>query len=81
MRRFPAGRMGEGPSVGLSHSLREAGFRIGRLQTGTPARIFKESIDFRKLSEQRGDSRPTPFSFMNTDVANAVCVELLGLQS
>ena len=81
MRRFPAGRMGEGPSVGLSHSLREAGFRIGRLQTGTPARIYKESIDFRKLSEQRGDGRPTPFSFMNTDVANAVCVELLSPQN
>lgn len=72
MKRFPAGRINEAPSVGLSGSLRSAGFQLGRLQTGTPARLYKDSIDFRNLEQQRGDSTPHPFSFMNISVSNAV---------
>lgn len=72
MKRFPAGRMDENPSVGLSGSLRAAGFKLGRLQTGTPARILKSSIDFTKLAVQHGDINPSPFSFINGRVANAV---------
>ncbi|KAL7278263.1 hypothetical protein ACG7TL_008239 [Trametes sanguinea] len=71
MKRFPAGRMNEAPSVGLSASLHAAGFRLGRLQTGTPARLAKDSIDFSSLTVQEGDASPVPFSFMNDTVANA----------
>ena len=74
MKRFPAGRMNEAPSVGLSASLNAAGFRLGRLQTGTPARLAKDSIDFSNLVVQKGDKEPLPFSFMNDTVANAVLV-------
>ncbi|KAI9065742.1 glucose-inhibited division protein A subfamily [Trametes sanguinea] len=71
MKRFPAGRMNEAPSVGLSASLNAAGFRLGRLQTGTPARLAKDSINFTSLAVQEGDANPVPFSFMNDEVANA----------
>ncbi|EIW52602.1 glucose-inhibited division protein A subfamily [Trametes versicolor FP-101664 SS1] len=71
LKRFPAGRMNEAPSVGLSASLNAAGFRLGRLQTGTPARLAKDSIDFSRLEVQEGDAKPVPFSFMNEEVANA----------
>lgn len=64
--------MNEAPSVGLSASLDAAGFRLGRLQTGTPARLAKDSIDFSRLEVQEGDVKPVPFSFMNDEVANAV---------
>ncbi|TDL25313.1 glucose-inhibited division protein A subfamily [Rickenella mellea] len=71
MKRFPAGRFSESPSIGLSGSLRRAGFRLGRLQTGTPARLASQSIDFSKLPAQRGDEDPMPFSFLNKCVDNA----------
>ena len=72
MRRFPAGRMGEAPSEGLSASLSAAGFKLGRLQTGTPARLALDSIGFSQMEVQPGDVDPLPFSFMNDRVANAV---------
>ncbi|TCD61987.1 Mitochondrial Translation Optimization [Steccherinum ochraceum] len=71
MKRYPAGRMNEDPSVGLSGSLREAGFVLGRLQTGTPARIHKDSINFHNLEVQHGDEDPAPFSYLNKTVDNA----------
>lgn len=71
LKRFPAGRMDESPSSGLSASLRFAGFKLGRLQTGTPARLYKRSINFDQLTAQRGDDSPTPFSYLNTTVDNA----------
>ncbi len=73
---FPAGRMGDAPSVGLSDSLRRAGFALGRLQTGTPARLDRSSIDWTdtRLEVQPGDAHPTPFSFMSDSVDNAVRV-------
>jgi len=58
-----AGRQGEFASVSLAEHLRELGFRIGRLKTGTCARIAGDSIDFSKLEEQGGDIPPNPFSF------------------
>ena len=73
LKRFPAGRMNESPSVGLSASLRSAGFKLGRLQTGTPARLYKPTINFDQLAVQRGDDSPTPFSYLNATVDNAVC--------
>ncbi len=58
-----AGRQGEFASITLAEHLRELGFRIGRLKTGTCARIAGDSIDFSVLEEQGGDTPPTPFSF------------------
>lgn len=66
---FPSGRMGEAATFGLSKSLREAGFQLGRLKTGTPPRLDRKSIDFTKLEPQSGDVPPTPFSYLNDKVA------------
>jgi len=55
MRHMEAGRMGEFPAKGLSDSLMKIGLRLGRLKTGTPARLNKRSIDFSKMSLQPGD--------------------------
>ncbi|KAB5570051.1 glucose inhibited division protein A-domain-containing protein [Coniochaeta sp. 2T2.1] len=65
----PAGRMGEAATFGLSKSLREAGFTLGRLKTGTPPRLSKRTIDFTHLAEAPGDDPPTPFSYLNDKVA------------
>jgi tRNA uridine 5-carboxymethylaminomethyl modification enzyme len=58
----PAGRVGEKPVLGLSTRLEALGLRLGRLKTGTPARLDRESIDFTVLEEQPGDAPPEPFS-------------------
>jgi tRNA uridine 5-carboxymethylaminomethyl modification enzyme len=68
---FPAGRAGEFPSQGLSESLAELGFPIGRLKTGTPPRIDAKSIDFQRLKPQPGDDPPPPFSFSTERITNA----------
>ncbi|KAL1992916.1 hypothetical protein VTN49DRAFT_3672 [Thermomyces lanuginosus] len=68
MKTFPSGRMGEAATFGLSKSLRDAGFQLGRLKTGTPPRLDKKTIDFAPLEIQRGDSPPLPFSYMNETV-------------
>jgi len=65
---FPSGRMGEAATFGLSNSLREAGFKLGRLKTGTPPRLDKRTIDFSRLQIQPGDEHPTPFSYLNNEV-------------
>ncbi|KAK2000515.1 glucose-inhibited division protein A subfamily [Colletotrichum falcatum] len=69
MTAYPAGRMGEDASFGLSKSLKDAGFRLGRLKTGTPPRIAKDSIEYTHLERQLGDNPPMPFSFLNERVA------------
>ncbi|KAI5618075.1 protein MTO1-like, mitochondrial [Silurus asotus] len=63
----PGGRMGEPPScASLSHSLREVlGLKLGRLRTGTPPRIVKDTIDFSLAELHLPDPQPTPFSFVN----------------
>lgn len=58
-----AGRAGEFASTSLAKNLRELGFDVGRLKTGTPARICKNSIDFSVMDRHTGDREPTPFSF------------------
>ncbi|RMY06172.1 hypothetical protein D0866_15092 [Hortaea werneckii] len=66
---FSSGRMGEAATHGLSKSLREAGFKLGRLKTGTPPRLDKRTIDFSRLQVQPGDDPPMPFSYLNDRVA------------
>jgi tRNA uridine 5-carboxymethylaminomethyl modification enzyme len=58
----PEGRLGEEAALGLGSSLRRRGFPLGRLKTGTPARIAGDSIDYAKMEKQDGES-PAPFSF------------------
>ena len=58
----PAGRIGEKPVLGLSVRLEALGLRLGRLKTGTPARLDGRTIDFSVLEEQQGDDPPEPFS-------------------
>lgn len=67
---FPAGRAGEFPSIGLSDSLRELGFKIGRLKTGTPPRLDARTIDFSKTETQFGDDPPVPFSHSTEKITN-----------
>jgi tRNA uridine 5-carboxymethylaminomethyl modification enzyme len=63
-----AGRIGEKPSVGLALSLEKLNLPMGRLKTGTPARLDGRTIDWKVCEEQPGDNPPTPFSFMNDRV-------------
>lgn len=66
---FPSGRMGEAATFGLSKSLREAGFQMGRLKTGTPPRLDRKTINFPILDPQEGDDPPMPFSYLNDSVS------------
>lgn len=60
---YAGGRMGESPSIALAQCLKDLGFRINRLKTGTPPRLDRRSIDFAQFEEQKGDAVPTFFSF------------------
>ena len=64
----PAGRIGEEPSVGLALSLEKLALPLGRLKTGTPARLDGRTINWSILEEQRGDDPPRPFSFMTDKI-------------
>lgn len=61
------GRLGEPAAIGLGTALRARGFPVGRMKTGTPARIKASSIDFSKLDVQHGEGRPLYFSFLEKD--------------
>ncbi|MFZ3035522.1 MAG: tRNA uridine-5-carboxymethylaminomethyl(34) synthesis enzyme MnmG, partial [Parvibaculum sp.] len=63
-KRIPAGRVGEAPALGLSDRLYALGFQLGRLKTGTPARLAGDSIAWGDLEVQEGDKPPVPFSFL-----------------
>ena len=63
-KRVPAGRHGEKPAIGLSERLYDSGLKMGRLKTGTPARIRFDSINWDVLEMQQPDENPVPFSFM-----------------
>ena len=65
-KQFSAGRINESASVGITESLVALGFETGRLKTGTPPRIKRESVDFSKTTIQSGDENPEPFSFSTT---------------
>lgn len=61
-KKIPAGRVGENPSIGLANTLKRIGFRLGRLKTGTPARLDANTIKWDLLEKQPGDKPPKPFS-------------------
>ena len=63
-KNWPAGRAGEAPALGLSASFERAGFRLGRLKTGTPPRLDGTTIDWSAIEMQPGDDTPEPFSVM-----------------
>src|SRR5712692_5546676 len=63
LNHFPAGRAGEPAAEHLSDCMREFGFELGRLKTGTPPRLDRDTINFSILAAQPGDEPPTPFSF------------------
>ncbi|MEP9350177.1 tRNA uridine-5-carboxymethylaminomethyl(34) synthesis enzyme MnmG [Xanthobacter sp. KR7-225] len=67
---FPAGRMGEKPSLGLSPALARLGLALGRLKTGTPPRLDGRTIDWASLEMQQGDETPEPFSALTTHLPN-----------
>ena len=64
----PAGRADEPPSIALAESIKWLGLRWGRLKTGTPPRLHRDSIDFSRFAEERGDDPPVPFSFMTARI-------------
>ena len=67
-KSYPAGRIGDGPSINLAKSIESLKFSIGRLKTGTPPRLLKKSINFNNLTEQHADLKPKPFSFINKHI-------------
>ena len=69
-KTIPAGRHGDSPSIGLADSLYKTGFNIGRLKTGTPARLDKNTIDFSTLEKQEADDEHSYFSFLTTKTHN-----------
>lgn len=66
---FSSGRMGEAATFGLSKTLSEAGFELGRLKTGTPPRLSSKTIDYSTLAPQDSDYPPQPMSYMSEQVA------------
>lgn len=66
-----AGRLGEEAALGLGDRLREKGFNVGRLKTGTPARVKFSSLDLDKMERQDGDEEIVPFSFLNEKIEKA----------
>ncbi len=67
-RQIPAGRHGEAPALGISDQLRAAGLALGRLKTGTPARLDGRTIAWGELEEQPGDTEPVPFSLLTARI-------------
>lgn len=65
------GRLGEMAAIGLGDNLRRLGFTVGRMKTGTPARVRKSSLDFDELEIQDGDEEIIPFSFENEEIIRA----------
>ena len=67
--RTPAGRAGDAPSIGLADRLYASGLAVGRLKTGTPARLVGSTIDWDRVEKQAGDAEPVPFSFLSKGIA------------
>jgi len=69
-QRIPAGRAGEAPAIGLSNRLYALGLAMGRLKTGTPARLDGRTIAWDRLDSQAADEVPSPFSFLTDRITN-----------
>ena len=67
-KNWPAGRVGEAPSLGLSASFERLGFKLGRLKTGTPPRLDGATIDWSAVEMQPGDDPPEPFSVLTKQI-------------
>jgi tRNA uridine 5-carboxymethylaminomethyl modification enzyme len=67
-QKIPAGRAGERPALGLSADLEHLGLALGRLKTGTPARLDGRTIAWSQLEEQKGDETPRPFSLLTDTI-------------
>ena len=67
-KSFKAGRAGEFASYGLPAHLKDIGFKLGRMKTGTPPRLKKRSIDFSQFLRQASENDPTPFSFFSDKI-------------
>jgi tRNA uridine 5-carboxymethylaminomethyl modification enzyme len=63
-----SGRLGESAAVGLGTALREKGFSVARLKTGTPARVLRSSLNLGRMTEQPGEAILLPFSFSNMSI-------------
>jgi tRNA uridine 5-carboxymethylaminomethyl modification enzyme len=70
-KKAKGGRLGEGSADGLSASLERLGLQLGRLKTGTPPRVARDSVDYERLEEQAPDPTPAPFSFLNESIAQS----------
>ncbi len=70
MNHFPAGRAGEASAEHLSDCMRDLGFEVGRLKTGTPPRLDGATIDFSVMAPQPGDDPPPPFSYRTSRIEN-----------
>jgi tRNA uridine 5-carboxymethylaminomethyl modification enzyme len=68
LEKTPAGRVGEKPSIGLALTLEKYNFPLGRLKTGTPARIDGRTINWSILETQKADDPPVPFSYLNDKI-------------
>ncbi len=69
-RQFPAGRVGEAPAIRLAQTMERLGMPMGRLKTGTPARLDRRTIGWNRLAADPGDAAAEPFSTMTTRLAN-----------
>jgi tRNA uridine 5-carboxymethylaminomethyl modification enzyme len=69
-KQIPAGRVGEAPAIGLSRTLENLGFALGRLKTGTPPRLDGQTVEWSALEMQPGDDPPEPFSILTTRIEN-----------
>ncbi|MGN1091920.1 MAG: FAD-dependent oxidoreductase, partial [Alphaproteobacteria bacterium] len=67
-KQTKGGRFGDIACTGITPDLKRMGFEMGRLKTGTPARLDKDSIDWTKTTEEPGDENPVPFSFMTHSI-------------
>lgn len=68
-RQSEGGRIGEPSASGLSAALRSLGFELGRLKTGTPPRVHRDSVNYSACEPQPGDEEPVPFSFLNDRIS------------